>query len=199
MHPSGGGGAPSGQLYLAQMHSQTQINRKMRMEQDRQMLEEAMKRVAGEVEKKVTSIEQSTQSINSKLLTIKYRIARQAIKDEARQERRNSIHKLEMEKNLNIRPQRSRSVSLGGAAQQIKVLKVIKDALFDKELQNVREFHQGDFEIKVPTKEYSYNDMNREILSSPQNLPFQPPFERQTRQNISMEKSQEFNNAARNQ
>lgn len=52
------------------------------------------------------------------------------------------------------------------------MLKVIKDALFDKELQNVREFYQGDLEIKVPRQEYSYNDIGREIMSSPQNMPY---------------------------
>ena len=57
---------------------------------------------------------------------------------------------------------------------KLKVLKEIKDELMMKEFQAANEYFPGDYEIKVPTHEYSFNDINREILTQPQNLPFKP-------------------------
>lgn len=140
------------------------------------MFEEAKKRVVQEAKQKLSKIDDQTSILNSKLVGIKFKIERQAIKNEAREQRRNSIHKLEMEKNLNFRPKRdrSKSIPISNANMKLKVLKEIKDELMMKEFQAANEYFPGDYEIKVPTHEYSFNDINREILTQPQNLPFKP-------------------------
>jgi hypothetical protein len=45
-------------------------------------------------------------AVNSKLVCIRFRIERKYIKNGAREERRQSIHKLEMEKNLMFHPKK---------------------------------------------------------------------------------------------
>lgn len=54
------------------------------------------------------------------------------------------------------------------------MLRVIKDALLDKELQAVEEYLDTDNEIRLPSQEYSFNDIKREIMAKPMNLPYQP-------------------------
>ena len=74
-----------------------------------------------------------------------------------------------MEKNLNFRPKRdrSKSIPISNNNMKLKVLKEIKDELMMKECQAANEFFSGDYEIKVPVHEYSYNDINREIWNQP--------------------------------
>ena len=95
------------------------------------MLEEAKKRVVQEAGQKLAKVDDQTSTLNSKLVGIKFKIERQAIKNEAREQRRNSIHKLEMEKNVIFRPKhsRSKSIPISNANMKLKVLKEIKDEL----------------------------------------------------------------------
>ena len=68
-------------------------------------------------------------------MSIKFKIERQAIKNEVKEQRRNSIHKLEQEKNLIIRPKhnRSKSIPINHVNMKLKVLKEIKEELLVKE------------------------------------------------------------------
>ena len=50
-----------------------------------QMLEEARKRVEQEVKQKMAKVEDQTQALNSKLVSIKFKIERQAIKNEVKE------------------------------------------------------------------------------------------------------------------
>ena len=47
-----------------------------------------------------------------------------------------------------------------------------KEELLVKECQAPQEFIPNDYEIAVPVNEYSYNDINREIMEQPESLPF---------------------------
>ena len=64
---------------------------------------------------------------------------------------------------------------------KLKVLKEIKEELLVKECQAPQEFVPNDFEIALPINEYSYNDINRDIMNQPETLPFIDPEKRKLR------------------
>jgi len=64
--------------------------------------------------------------VNSKLVSIRFKIERKCIKNEAREERRQSIHKLEMEKKVVFHPKKARSSSIPTINMNLR-LKALKD------------------------------------------------------------------------
>ena len=104
--------------------------------------------------------------MNSKILCMKFNIDRKFIKNEAREVRRQSIHKLEMEKNLIFRPKKDRSKSIPTINMnlRLKALKHMKEDLLLKRSKIKDEIQKDDYELLVGILPYSYNDMKREIM-----------------------------------
>ena len=69
--------------------------------------------------------------MNSRLVGIRFKIERKCIKNGEREKRRQSIHELEKEKNLNFHPKRDRSKSIPTINMNLRLeaLKDIKEDL----------------------------------------------------------------------
>ena len=107
--------------------------------------------------------------MNSKLACIKFKIERKCIKNGAREERRASIHKLEMEKNLLFHPKNSRSKSIPTINMDLRIeaLKDMKEDLLMRRSKISDEITEDELELLLPVIELNYNDINRKIMANP--------------------------------
>lgn len=80
--------------------SMEQVRRKCQLEQDWEAYEAAKKKHEGNLVEKLKTLGTDINLVKSKLAGIKFKIDRKMIKQGARDERRQSIHKLELQKNL---------------------------------------------------------------------------------------------------
>lgn len=133
------------------------------------MLEESRQRAQEEAAEQLQKLEEQMGTLNSKLVSIKFKIERQSIKNGAREERRNSIHRLEIEKNLVFRPKRDRAKSIPNIHPnlRLKALREAKGEMMVNENKIPDEFTANDFEVLVPVHEYSFNDIMRDIMDAP--------------------------------
>jgi hypothetical protein len=94
-------------------------------------------------------IEKEVCSVNSKLLCIRFNIDRKFIKNEAREVRRQSIHKLEIEKNLIFRPKKDRSKSIPTINMnlRLKALKHMKEDLLLRKSKIKDEISRDDLQL----------------------------------------------------
>jgi len=100
------------------------------------------------------------------LASIKFKIDRKLIKHGAKEERRNSIVKLEIEKNLQLRNKKDRSKSIPNISINLRVeaLKDMKEDILMRQCKISDEILDDEMELVVPILEYNYNDIKREIL-----------------------------------
>ena len=121
------------------------------------------------VKQQLNSLIQKVSQVNAKLVGIKFRIERKCIKNEAREQRRRSIHQLEMDKNLKFHPKKERSKSTPHINMNVrlKCLKDIKEDLILNRTPVPNEILDDEFEQPVPILSYNYNNINREILKMP--------------------------------
>ena len=82
-------------------------------------------------------------NLNSKLVGLRFKIERKCIKNDVREERRKSIIKLEMEKNLNFHPKRDRSKSnpIINMNIRLKALKEMKEDILMKKSKIAEEIN----------------------------------------------------------
>lgn len=73
-----------------------QVRRKCQLEQDWEMFEASQKKHDGAIGEKLKQLGNDVNLVKSKLAGIKFKIDRKMIKQGARDERRQSIHKLEL-------------------------------------------------------------------------------------------------------
>ena len=118
----------------------------------------------------------SLNNLNSKLVCLRFKIERKCIKNEAREERRQSIIKLEQEKNLNFHPKRDRSKSIPIINMNIrlKALKEMKEEILMKKSKIAEEINDEDISCKVPVMFYNHNDIRRDILHKPFQILIKP-------------------------
>lgn len=83
-------------------------------------------------------------NLNSKLVCIRFKIERKCIKNGVREERRQSIIKLEQEKNLNFHPKkdRSKSIPIINMNIRLKALKEMKEEILMKKSKIADEFNE---------------------------------------------------------
>jgi len=107
--------------------------------------------------------------LNSKLACIKFKIERKCIKNAAREQRRQSIHKLENEKNLQFHPKKDRSKSIPSINMNMRLeaLRDMKEDLLMRRWLISDEIKKEEVELKVPVLEYCYNDIKRQIMPKP--------------------------------
>ena len=110
--------------------------------------------------------------MNSKLVCIRFKIERKSIKNGAREERRASIHKLEMEKNIAFHPKRDRSKSIPVVNMnlRLKSLKDMKEDMLIKKSRVGGEIIPSDYEPRALINEYNSNAMDRQIIGKPYRL-----------------------------
>ena len=110
--------------------------------------------------------------MNSKLVCIRFKIERKSIKNGAREERRASIHKLEMEKNIAFHPKRDRSKSIPivNMNLRLKSLKDMKEDMLIKKSRVNGEIIPSDYEPRAIINEYNSNAMDRKIIAKPYRL-----------------------------
>ena len=84
--------------------------------------------------------------MNSKLVCIRFKIERKCIKNGVREERRQSIIKLEQEKNLNFHPKkdRSKSIPIINMNIRLKALKEMKEEILMKKSKIADEFNDDE-------------------------------------------------------
>lgn len=84
--------------------------------------------------------------------------------------RRQSIHKLEIEKNLIFRPKKDRSKSIPTINMnlRLKALKHMKEDLLLRRSKIKDEINKDDYELLIRVLPYSFNDIKREIMSEPE-------------------------------
>lgn len=140
------------------------------MEENAKIFEECKNNFDNQIKMKLEEITKDVGSVNSKLLCIKFNIERKFIKNEAREVRRQSIHKLEIEKNLIFRPKKDRSKSIPTINMnlRLKALKHMKEDLLLRRSKIKDEISKDDYELLVRIQPYSYNDINREIMAEPE-------------------------------
>lgn len=99
----------------------------------------------------VDHLKSEAGAVNSKLCCLKFNIDRKFIKNEARENRRQSIHKLELEKNLIFHPKKDRSKSIPTINMnlRLKALKHMKEDLLLRKSKIQDEIGKDDFEIDV--------------------------------------------------
>ena len=158
------------------MLSPAQVRREQQKDEEMRMLEESRQRAQEEAAEQLQKLEEQMGTLNSKLVSIKFKIERQSIKNGAREERRNSIHRLEIEKNLVFRPKRDRAKSIPTIHNnhRLKALREIKGQLTTNENKIPEEFTANDFEVSVPVHEYCFNDIKRDIMDAPVEEPWYP-------------------------
>jgi hypothetical protein len=107
--------------------------------------------------------------IKQRVSSIRFKIERKEIKNEAKLEKKRSIHLLEIEKNLNFRPRRDRSKSIPymSMKHRLKSLKEVKEDMQIQKCKLPEEFKSHDGMNPIRVQEFNYNDINREILVSP--------------------------------
>ena len=83
---------------------------------------------------KVKDLYRDVNNFNSKLSSIRFKFERKCIKNEAKDVRRESIIKLEQEKNLNFNPKkdRSKSIQVINMNLRLKALKEMKEEILLK-------------------------------------------------------------------
>ena len=118
------------------------------------------------------------------------------IKQGAREERRKSIHKLELEKNLSFHPKRDRSKSIPTINMNLRLqaLKDMKEDLLLRRCKILDEIEKDELELKIPIKTYNFNNIKRKILYQPIMVPevIEPPKKRRgSSLNYSEEEKQE--------
>ena len=140
------------------------------MEENEKVLEEWKKNFDIQVKEKLEEITKDIGQVNSKLLCIRFNIDRKFIKNEAREVRRQSIHKLEIEKNLIFRPKKDRSKSIPTINMnlRLKALKHMKEDLLLRRSQIKDEINKDDYELLIRVQPYCYNDIKREIMAQPE-------------------------------
>ena len=107
--------------------------------------------------------------LDSKLVSFRFRIERKCIKVGARETRRASIHKLEVEKNIAFHPKRDRAKSVPFMNMNLQ-LKSLRDAKEDRLIAKSRvdgEILAADYEPRALVNEYNSNDMGRDLVPKP--------------------------------
>ena len=91
--------------------------------------------------------------------------------------RRQSIHKLEIEKNLIFRPKKDRSKSIPTINMnlRLKALKHMKEDLLLRRSQIKDEISKDDYELVIRVQPYCYNDIKREIMLEPETQQVEVP------------------------
>jgi hypothetical protein len=99
------------------------------------------------------------------------------IKQGAREERRQSIHKLEIEKNLVFHPKKDRSKSIPTINMNLRLqaLKDMKEDLLMRKCKVLDEIADNEYELRVQINEFNYNDIKRRILPKPIMVQIQYP------------------------
>lgn len=140
------------------------------MEENEKMLEECKKNFDNAIKMKLEEINKDVGQVNSKLLCIRFNIDRKFIKNEAREVRRQSIHKLEIEKNLVFRPKKDRSKSIPTINMnlRLKALEHMKEDLLLRRSKIKDEISKDDYELLIRIQPYCYNDIKREIMIEPE-------------------------------
>ena len=136
------------------------------MQEFNEILLKSKQRHDDQVAETAKKLKLDISAVNSKLVCIRFRIERKYIKNGAREERRQSIHKLEMEKNLMFHPKKDRSKSIPTINMnlRLKALKDMKEDLLMRKSKISDEIMENDLEVKVPVMEYNYNHIKREIM-----------------------------------
>lgn len=100
---------------------------------------------------------------------IRFKIERKCIKNGAREDRRQSIHKLEIEKNLQFHPKKDRSKSIPTINMNLRLeaLKDIKEDLLMRKSKISDEIKPEEEILLPPVMEYNYNDIRRYIMAEP--------------------------------
>jgi hypothetical protein len=91
-------------------------------------------------------VHSQVSNLNSKLVCIRFKIERKCIKNGVREERRQSIIKLEQEKNLNFHPKkdRSKSIPIINMNIRLKALKEMKEQTLMKKSKIADEFNDDE-------------------------------------------------------
>ena len=149
--------------------SMQQVRRKCQLEQDWEMFESSQKKHEAQIKDKVKQLTNDVNLVKSKLAGIKFKIDRKMIKQGARDERRQSIHKLEIQKNLQFHPKRDRSKSIPTINMNLRLqaLKDMKEDLLMRKCKISDEIEDEELELRIPVNEYNYNDIKRQILPKP--------------------------------
>ena len=115
---------------------------------------------------KVQHLKNLSNLLNSKMAGIRFKIDRKMIKQGARDSRRQSIHKIEIEKNLVFHPKRDRSKSIPTINMNLRLqaLKDMKEDLLMRRCKIQDEIGEDEIELKVAINEYNYNDIRRDIM-----------------------------------
>lgn len=156
------GGQPSGSFDYNSL-TPAQIARKQALENDEEMLNAAIQNQNHVVLPKMEKLQEEINTLNSKLAGIRFKIDRKMIKQGAREERRQSIHKLELEKNLQFHPKRDRSKSIPTINMNLRLqaLKDMKEDLLMRRCKISDEIDDQELEINVRSMEYNFNNINR--------------------------------------
>ena len=146
------------------------------MEAYEEMLNESKLEYNNEIVGQVEQLGKDISALNSKLVCIRFKIERKCIKNGAREERRQSIHKLEVEKNLLFHPKKDRSKSIPNINMnlRLKALKDMKEDIIIRRSKISDEIHEDEYELIVPVNHYNYNSIKREILEKPIEVTFTP-------------------------
>ncbi len=118
---------------------------------------------------KMATLEEELNKVNSKLVSIRFRIERKCIKNDAREERRQSIHILEKEKNVTFHPKKPRpsSIPTANMGMRLKVLKDIREDLLMQKSKVSDEIQDDELELDVRVNYMNHNDIQREIYDEP--------------------------------
>jgi len=176
MQPEGAGRQQMGQMMnpmqpfpVYSRFSVPQHLRKQQMDLNEEIYKQSKENFDTTVTDRVKGLEDSINQMNSKLACIKFKIERKCIKNGAREERRASIHKLEIEKNLLFHPKNSRSKSIPTINMDLRIeaLKERKEDLLMRRSKISDEINEDELELVLPVIELNYNDIKRKIMANP--------------------------------
>ena len=136
------------------------------------MLENSRHNHETAVKERLAKLFDNANQMESKIAGIKFKIERKCIKNNIKEERRMSIHRLELEKDLNFHPKKSRANSQPEikVSVRLEALKDMKEELLLRRCKIAEEVLEDEPEIKIPTLEYCFNDINRKILDQPKKV-----------------------------